>query len=188
MPSTSNRMRAEDRGDRRTQLMRDAADEGVLEEIRLQPQVRIGERRARVDPLECRRGLGQDRLDAIVELARFPQRLLPKIDRQNAVVGGPGRDRLERPHATEVGIDQKARARVPFGDHLGRLRGEPRGDDGIVDRNLAGLLPRLDEERLAAEMARQIVLYCGDEIGVRRTQRKPARQQIEIMDVAFAPP
>src|SRR3984957_16987319 len=61
-------------------------------------------------------------------------------------------------------------------------------DDGIVDRGLVGLLLRLDQERLAAEMARQIVLDRRDEIGVRRAQGEPARQQMEIVDVALAPP
>ncbi len=148
--------------------MRDAADERALEEIRLQPQVRVGKRGRGIDPLEGRRGLRQDRLDAVVQLSGFAWRLVPEVDREHPMVGGAGRDRLERPHIVKIGIDQETRIGVAFDDHLRRLCGEPRRDGGIVDRNLGRLLLRLDQERLAAEMARQIVLHRRDEIGVRR--------------------
>ena len=79
----------------------------------------------------------------------------------------------------------------PSATHLRRLCAVSRAEmtgSSIETSPPPRLLLRLNQERLAAEMARQIVLDRSDEIGVRRAQRKPARQQMEIMDVALAPP
>ncbi len=164
-----HRRGAEDRRQRRAQLVRHRSDQRFAELLGLGPHARIGDGAREPEPLQRGRRIVDHRHHAGSQIVETVG-LAAEIDRDDAEIRGVDRDRTNQPGAAAAVIDDDS-LRAPGVRHLGppdRL-GHRLGNVDIIEALgfVIQATPRIEQQDLAADECLQMALHGIEDAGRR---------------------